>query len=146
MALRRLDPKAVFKLVSVTDEAVDMEKSDLPAYARTGDMKHVAIKDGEKPTVFHCRQIDPITMAEIDAEHIKFVMQPKKDGKEQPPIVKTVNNASRLVKIFRASLLHIEEEGKDVKVQWDEFPSEVSQEIGSYVNVLMQLGHLEKKS
>ena len=36
------------------DDAIDQEKSDVDAYFRTRDERHLAFRPGEQPTEFHC--------------------------------------------------------------------------------------------
>lgn len=45
------------KLVLAIDPAIDVEKSNFDLYYETWDLKHIIIKEGEKPTCFTIRQI-----------------------------------------------------------------------------------------
>lgn len=46
------DPYAQVKIVSIKDPAIDRDKSDLEAYAKTKDLSHLKFKDGEEPSFF----------------------------------------------------------------------------------------------
>lgn len=51
-----------FKQICWTDPAIDFTRGDPAAYYSTRDVKHLAILDGERAAVFHCR---PLTRPEI---------------------------------------------------------------------------------
>lgn len=46
-----------FKLVSIGDDAIDLENCDLSKYAATRDMADLVLLDGAQPAVYHCRTL-----------------------------------------------------------------------------------------
>jgi hypothetical protein len=47
-----IDPLAPIEVASVSDPAIDTEKSKLEAYAKTRDPRHLVLKPGERPTLY----------------------------------------------------------------------------------------------
>lgn len=56
--IHTIDTDETRDLISPDDPAVDIGASDLDAYERTLDTTHLALREGETPTVFVVRAID----------------------------------------------------------------------------------------
>lgn len=128
--IKRTDPKAVFRLISIQDSALDESASNLDAYKETLDIKHLAFKEGMAPTIFLAQNISAPQKAEINDAHYQFT--PSAD-KKAPPSVKVVNQGVMMVRYFESSVKTVEENGKVVTVSVDEFPAAIVQEIGAYI-------------
>jgi hypothetical protein len=50
------NPLATLDAVRLDDPAIDRENSDLDAYAKSRDLKHLKFTDGAKPVIFKIRQ------------------------------------------------------------------------------------------
>lgn len=48
---------APFKIVLLSDPAIDIEASDYNAFLRERDISALAFRDGEEPTIYHCRTL-----------------------------------------------------------------------------------------
>ncbi len=56
-----------YRLISAKDPAIDPERSDLDSFqdGYVYDERHLAFRDGECPTVFHCRTLSHRLMARL---------------------------------------------------------------------------------
>lgn len=52
---------APFPVILISDPAIDTEATDYVAFLRERDVASLAFRDGEEPTVYHCR---PLTLQE----------------------------------------------------------------------------------
>jgi hypothetical protein len=134
--LKRVDPNKVSKVVSLSDEAIDAEKSDLKSYRETADISKLVIKDGQHPTYFLAKPISHVDKVNIDNEHFDFVI-----GPDNKPTVKIKNGSMMSHKFFQHCVKQVEENGKISDVKPDDFTSNVIQEIGSYCQILATLGN-----
>jgi len=148
MAIKLIDPNAVVRLISIQDEAVDLENSDVKAYGNTLNLKHIKFLEGMTPTFFLTKNINPITQAEINEVHYQFtpVGNDKTTGKPLPPQVDVVSRGSMMVKYFTEGVKQIEENGVARDFVIAEIPGPIIQEIGSYVMTRSNLGDDQKKS
>jgi len=140
--IKRTDPKAIFKFISVQDPAIDEEASDLKAYGTSFDLTHLKFKTGMTPTVFLAKNLTAPEKAEINDAHYQFT-QGEKPG--EPPKIKVVKQGLMMVRYFETAVKSIEEDGKTVAVSVDEFPAAVVQEIGAYVMRRASVEEDEKK-
>jgi hypothetical protein len=147
MAIKRLDPKAITKLVSISDEAIDKVTSDVKAYADTLDVSHLKFKEGELPTYFIIQNVDATLQAELKEKHYKIV--PPTIGADGKPIgakVNVVGEGSMMIEYFKAGVKFIEDNGVQEPADITTVPFIVIQEIGSYVMVRTSLGDKLKKT
>jgi len=73
---------ASIEIVSVNDDAIDTEKSDLEEYKKTGELKHLVFVPGAQPTRFLCN-------FEVQAKHgaaIKNGMLAGRDESGDPQV------------------------------------------------------------
>lgn len=148
MAIRRLDPKAVKKVISAMDDAVDHDGSNMVAYAQTLDQKHLKLKEGVKPTYFLIRNIDPISELKINEAHQRIV-PPSVDPvtkKQVPARISFVNEGEMSLKYFEFCVKEVEEDGKVSPIKIEELPLTVLQEIGSYAMLHSKVGENLKKT
>lgn len=144
--IKRIDPNATIKLVSVTDEAIDSEKSDLKSYAGTLDLKHIVVKDGLQPTYFVVGNISNKDQSTIKNEHSRLIAPSiDKEGKQVHGRMVNLDEAGMYVKYFDKGVKKLIEDGKDVSVSIDEIPFMVIQEVGSYVWLRTIVGDRLKK-
>ena len=143
MAVKRLDPKALHKIVSATDEALDLEKSDLKGYAETMDLSKLVFKEGLHPTFFLAKNVSAIDYVTLHDKH--FIINPptKEGGKAH---VEIKDQGVMFIKYFELAVKQIEENGVVQDITMDMFPGSVIHEIGSYVMLLAEVGEARKKS
>lgn len=153
MAIRKLDPKATTKLVSLKDEAVDVENSDLKAYAETLDISAIKFKEGQKPTIFIAKNVPASVFAELNDRHYKVddVTVEEKDlktGKTKAPRIKLIDQTQMMLSYFTHGISGIEEDGKTQDMTddlADTIPHDIKNEIGGYVFRRTNLGDKLKK-
>lgn len=147
MAIKRLDPKAVFKVISTTDDAVDKEKSDLPGYATSLDLSKIVFVEGQVPTFFLVKNIGATDYIAIQERHFQ-VKPPSKDseGKEIKATVKVVDQGIMMLKYFEIAVKQIEEGGQVIDISMDQFPPALLQEVGAYAMLHSELGDTIKKN
>ena len=147
MAIRRLDPKAVKKVVSAMDEAVDIEKSNMALYAQSLDMKHIVLKPELKPTYFLIKNIDPISELKITEAHQR-ITPPSVDssGVKHKAKVEFIDQGQMSLKYFEHCVREVEEDGQILPVEPAQFSLTIIQEIGSYAMLWSKVGENLKKT
>lgn len=159
MSIKRVKRDAVFELVSVKDDAIDLEKSDTKAYKKTLDTGHLVFKEGQKPTLFLVKGMPHLRRAELDDEHVKVELPEdpdqleamQKGGAGAPkPKVRIERQSELTVKYFEECVQGVKEfngteyvETKGVRAE--EFSGDVVQDIGDQCQVLSRLGEPLKK-
>lgn len=151
MAIKRVDPKATFKVVSRHDDALVSEtKEELEALKAAGqdtryekflesfDLSILKLKEGVQPTYFILRALKHEEMAQINERHFIFDASTR--------TVKAKNNADMLLEMFSIGCVGTEENGQPTKIDVDELPFEVAVELGGVVNVIGALGKNLKKA
>lgn len=147
MAIRRLDPNAVKKVVSAMDEAVDIEKSNMQLYAQSLDMKHIVLKPELKPTYFLIKNIDPISELKITEAHQRITPPGKdKDGVAFKAKVEFIDQGQMSLKYFEHCVRNVEEDGKILPIEPAQFSLTIIQEIGSYAMLWSKVGENLKKT
>ena len=147
MAIKRVNPSAITKVISITDDAVDRENSDIEAYATSLDLKFLKLKEGISPTYFLIKHLAVLQQIEIKDAHYKLT-PPSKDleGKKVAASMSINHQSEMLCKYFEACVKFIEEDGKEIPVGINEFNSTVVQEVGSYCMLSTQIGDQLKKT
>jgi len=151
MSVKRIDPNAITKFVSVTDDAIDTDKCDLKDYAKGGDVSVLKFKDGMKPTYFLARPIGIDAQTDISTDHMVIEPGQPSDNKGKPsdsPVAARVrfkDETRMMIRYFRSSILSVEEDGVTKPCAAEEFSPSLVVEIGSYVFLLTQLGPAQKK-
>lgn len=151
MAVKRLDPNAVLKIVSIKDEAIDLDKSNVEAYLKHRDYKRdLVFKEGMQPTLFLVRNILTTKNKEIEKDH--YIWEPQgvdpKTGKPLPATLKIEDQPGLVLKYFEAGCKEIEEfkDGQWVKesITVDSFSPAIVEEIGSFIYLRSKLGDRQK--
>lgn len=150
MAIRRLNPNATTKLVSLTDEAVsDSTSEQKDKYRETLDTSALTFKEGVVPTFFLLKPIAAEAMASIQQNHLRFNAEKKS--------MEIVDAGTMTIRTFKASVVAIEENGKRIPlvsgeqagaegVRFEEFDYLTVTEIGGYAQTLAILGDSVKKN
>jgi len=63
-----IDTGQLVEVVCSKDAAVDQDKSDFEEYRKTLDMRHIALRDGQKATLFVIAPLSPARAAAITVE------------------------------------------------------------------------------
>lgn len=151
--LKKIDPKHIAKTVSIEDPAIDEEatgKENLEKFEDTHNIKLLKFKEGEHPTIFHCKNIGGSDQAEIQEQHYKIDMpdiskiKNPKDIKNIKPKAKIEKTTSMMLKYFYSGIKKYEEGGTVHDIETDMFPLHIMMELGSFVMNRATLGDDEK--
>lgn len=152
MAIRRLDPKATFKVVSQYDDAViaetaeelellkaSKEKTRYEKYLESFNLADLKFKEDAKPTHFVVRCLQSLELAELNEKHIEAnVVEKTMQFKERNKM---------LFEMFELGCLGIESEnGKVEKIGTEELDAGVVIEVGSIISLMTTLGKNLKKA
>lgn len=150
MALTKIDPKKVFKTVSLQDPAIDREatgEEKMGEFENSYDMSLLKFKEGEHPTIFHIRNLVSSDEARIKQAHqiVEFPdLDPEKlkgsDLKKIRPKIMQKDQQEMMIKYFNSAVSAYEENGKVESCNADLFPFSIVQEIGSLVMLRTELG------
>lgn len=150
MAVSKFNPKSEFKVLSVTDGAIDKENSDLEKFQEDHDMKHIKLKDGEVPTYFILKNVVSSEQADIQEEHFKVELpdldpekmatMSKEELSKIRPKIKREKQTQMMIKWFNKACGEYEEAGKRYPCNSDMFGLTVVQEIGSVAMMRASLG------
>jgi len=153
--LKKLDPKHIFKTVSLLDPAIDKKatgEKNLKKFEDTYELKLLKMKEGVEPTLFHIKNIGGSRQAEIQEEHYKIDMpdiselKNPKDIKNIKPTAKVEKTTTMLLKFFYAGCKKYQE-GKDIfDVTEDLFEMGVAVELGSFIMGRTTMGDDEKNA
>lgn len=152
MAIRRVDPKATFRVVSQTDEAVETETAEEQAalkaagqqtryekYLESFNLGDLKFKEGVKPTIFHIRSLLNGERADIDEDFLVV-----------DTVSKTVdykNQKKMLIAMFKLGCLGIEDDnGKLQPLDAESVEYSTSIDIGSLVSLSGTVGKNLKKA
>lgn len=155
MAIKKLDPKARFRLVAQMDDAIDNTdypapqdqpeaKADLSAdrYARfldSLDMSVLKTVEGQKPSVFVVRPLANIELAELNSKYLTIDAE-KKTARYRDQV-------KMFLEMFDLCCEGMEmEDGTLEKVLSSEIPYGVASEIGSIISLIATLGKNAKKA
>jgi hypothetical protein len=62
---------------SISDPALDTDKSDLVSYLKTGDAQHLVWKEGTTPLMFHCHAV---TLRQRQSDNARVVAENRAQG------------------------------------------------------------------
>jgi len=144
VAIEKIDPKKVRKIVSTQDGAIDKEKSDMDKYEKTYNVDYLKFKEGIFPTYFLIKNVNTSAQATIQEDHFQVEM-PDPSDKEGKPTIKQLKQTEMLVKYFKHGCSSYQEEGKIEKCDIDLFPFSIIQEIGGFIMLRTAIGDDEKK-
>lgn len=153
MAIKRLNPTQILKVVSRRDGAIDAAKSDLKGYVQDLDATKLVYKEGEQPTYFHIRNVPAAVYAQISDAHWTVEPITEEDAEGSTPkkgagMAKMQNYSSMMLKYFKHGVDAIEDGGVVTKCNGEvpaDMPFEVITEIGGYVFRRTSMGAEEKK-
>lgn len=154
MAIKRIDVKATFKVISRHDEALDVQETPgastepgadpaLSGYDQyleelTLNESVLRFKEGQKPDRFLLRGLTADELADINGRHIFADPVNKK--------VIYTNQNKWFLEMFKAGYMGIEDaEGKTTRPPLDEIPYPIQVELGAVVSMIASLGKNLKK-
>lgn len=149
--LKRIDPKAEIKTVSILDGAIDKVatgEDNLKKFEESHDFSLLKMKEGEKPTFFIIKNIPPEGQLDIQEKHYVIKMptiDPGADKKDIKPEIEQKETSKMMLTYFKSGCVALEENGERQPVVVDEFPLSVIQEIGGFIMIRSSLGDEEKK-
>ena len=152
MSIAKIDPKQTIKIVSVLDDAIDTEKSNMENYEENYDLKDLKFLEGQFPTYFIIKNILSTSQVIIQQDHLKVELPDIKPGQRlskddvKKVKVKQVDQGQMLIKYFKEGCQKYEEEGKQFDCDPDLFSSQIIQEIGSFIMLRSSLGDKRKKN
>lgn len=146
MAIKLIDPNQITRVVSISDEAIDRERSNLIEYKKDYDYKkHLKFKEGQQPTLFLLKNILPTKNQEITEGHYVWET-PKEEG--QKAEMKMKKQGELILKYFSAACETIEqwENGQWIPytVKVDNFSPGIVMEIGGLVMLRTTISGAEK--
>lgn len=155
MAIKRLDPKAIFKVISTYDQALDNEtaqelldnQSDLQNLKVTRyeeyigeanfDESKLKFKEGLKPDYILLKALSADDLADINGRYVLIDVVQKKT---------IITNRNKMyIEMFKAAYQGIESEGKASKVPLDEIEYQIQIEMGAIASLIASLGKNLKK-
>lgn len=145
--IKRIDPKAVAKVVSVSDDAIDLEGSNVKAYAESLDLSFLKFKEGIKPTFFLLKNLGARRQAELKNKY--YAIKPPEmgaDGKLTKAQVEIKDQTNMLLEYFESCISQVEEDGKVTSITLDEVDFLTVQEVGGYAMLYATIGDKLKKS
>lgn len=151
MSVKRVDSKAVYKLVSRFDDALETEvikeegKPDYnsPAgfdkYLETFDSADLTFKPDLKPTYFHVRCLKASELAEINEKYQSIDVVNKKVTYKSTNLM--------MIEIFDKTIIGVQDGDSPLeKVTSDDVGFHVATEVGSMISLMSTLGKNLKKA
>lgn len=152
MGIMRVNPKATFRLICESDEAIQHESADELAellaagkptryerYSESLEEKDLVLKEGVKPDYFTVRCLKNSEFADIQGRHMVADTVNKK--------VTTKNASLMFLEIFNAACIGVEDgDGKTSPITSDELPFGVATSIGATIFNWTAVGKQLKKS
>lgn len=142
MGIKFIDPNATKKVVSITDDAIDKDSSDLAAYQEDYDIKHLKFLEGSLPTYFIITNVGSTELTVIQQDHYKTEVPPMlagetlEDMKNKKVKVTAVRQGEMMIRYFRAGCKKLIDGTKEVVIT-DELaetlPPNIFQELGSLI-------------
>lgn len=154
MGIKFIDPNYVIKVVSISDDAIDTEKSDLAEYQASYDVKHLKFLEGQVPTYFEIHNVGSSELVQIQEVHYLTEMPKILPGMSMEEMknlkvkVTPVKTGEMLIKYFKAGCKKIIDGKKEIEVTdavVDTVPSIVLQELGSFIMGRALLSEAKKK-
>ncbi|MCH9664413.1 MAG: hypothetical protein K0U41_01015 [Gammaproteobacteria bacterium] len=151
MALQKINPEEIKRMVSLADPAIDVEAmgaEGLKDYIKEYDYNKLIIKEGQHPTIFLVKNIGAQEEARIKQDHQRIEYPGAKElkGKKKPtmddlkPKIKQINQKEMIIKYFDAACSQYEEEGKVYSCTSKDFPLRIVEEIGNYITLRSAFG------
>jgi len=148
--LKKIDPTKEIKTVSIMDSSIDKEatgEENLKKFEDSHDLALLKFKEGDEPTYFIIKNIDPEAQLEIQEAHYVVEMPELKEGMKKEdikPKITQKNTSKMMLTYFRSGCSEIEEAGVRSKIDIKELPLSVIQEIGGFIMIRSSLGDDEK--
>jgi hypothetical protein len=150
MAIKRIDPKATFEIISEFDSALMLEsqeeldelaKTNSPSrymqYVENLDESKLKFVEGETPSRFKIRCLLNTELAEIQEKHFVVDVIAKS--------AKARNSSLMFLEMFNMACLGIVEDGKVVKLNADDVGIGIAVGIGASISAFTTLGRHTKK-
>jgi hypothetical protein len=152
MAVKRIDPKATFKVVCQQDDALENEsEAELEAlktipdsqsryqkFLESFDLNDLKFKEAAQPDIFVVRALSHAELADINERYFSY------DTVEKRLINR--NRSNMLVEMFDKACLGVEQNGQVTKITATELPFAVVVELGGIINLIGILGKNLKKA
>jgi hypothetical protein len=146
MAIKKLDPKARFRVVAQMDDAIDnndyendLSKDRYAKYLDTLDMGVLKFVGDQKPSVFVVRPLTNLELADLNGRYLVIDAERKTASYR--------DQVKMFLEMFDLCCEGMEnEEGKIEKVSSGEIPYGVASEIGSIISLIATLGKHAKKA
>ena len=145
MGVQRIDPKSEFKYVSIYDEAIDKEKSNLEEYQKNFDKKHLVLKEDIYPDYFLLKNLSARDYSNLISKYMKIdIITQQVTQKDDSNILEmgyeTFNMACKEIESTN-------EKGESTKerVNADQFPKHIVEEVSKVIMDRANLGAEEKK-
>jgi hypothetical protein len=140
MAIKKIDINAEHKYVSLADDAIDREKSNLEEYAKDFNIKHLVFDPTKQPTFFILKNLSADQYSKLISTFMRFDFKTGGlVGKEDGDIMAMSFSA------FEMGCKELEDGGKRSPANFKELPMSVVQEVSNAVMGLAQLNESEKK-
>lgn len=140
MAIKKIDPKAEFKYVSLEDSAIDPEKSDLEQYQKDYNIKHLVFKEGEHPDYFILKNLPAVKYTGLISSYMKFDIQ------SQGMVMREEANLLNMAfETFSMGCKELENNGQRQSITHEELPMSVVKEISTVITNRAQMTEEEKK-
>lgn len=144
MAIKRLDPKARFRVVSQFDDAVDRSDSEADTryakYLESLDLADLKFKEGATPTFFNIRTLSNLELADFNSRYLS--VDPEKKH------VTYKGQAKMFLEMFDACCESAQDgaDGPAEKITSAEVPLTIAHEIGSIISLIGTLSKNLKKA
>jgi len=154
MGIKFLEPSSTIQVVSMQDDAIDKENTDMVEYAKTYDFSLLKFLPGEQPTIFIVKNVMSIELVSIQQDHYiaeipeitpDMTLEQMKNNKIT---VKPVKTGEMLVKYFKGGCESIIINGKKEQLTdalLNTVPPMVLQELGSFIMMRSMLTNSKKK-
>lgn len=141
MSIKRLDPKARFRVISQLDEAVvrDEElKARYEKYLESLDPAELKLKEGQTPTYFILRPLTHLQLADLNSRYLEVDVEKK--------TAKYKNQTKMFLEMFDLCCEGMQDgDGPMESISSEELAFGVAAEIGSMVSLIATLGKNLKK-
>lgn len=153
MGIKFINPKTLTKIVSISDEAIDREKSDMVKYLETYEIEHLKFTEGEVPTYFVIGNLGSTEIIQIQQEHYitempKIIAGQTINPANFKPKIIPVKTGEMLLKYFKFGVRKIIDGKNEMEVTeeiMDTIPSTILQEVGALIMGRSYLTESKKK-
>lgn len=154
MGIKLLDPQSEIKIVSITDDAIDKENSDLVEYSKNYDVSLLKFFPDIVPTFFSIKNVMSTELVQIQQDHYKAEIPEITPGMTPEELKNTkikvtpVKTGEMLVKYFKYGVDSMIDGSTVTKLTDDiinRIPPHIIQEIGSFIMMRSMPSSSKKK-